>query len=78
MKQTTQQQDREKAYSDVKMYIANDWSLKEETPELFILTRNESSTMGHIMVFLFTFWFSLGIGNLIYYFINRKKKKIVK
>ena len=34
---------REEAKRDMKMYLANDWQLKEETPEYFLLTRNESS-----------------------------------
>tara|TARA_R110000796_G_scaffold250514_1_gene379580 strand:- start:2331 stop:2576 length:246 start_codon:yes stop_codon:yes gene_type:complete len=69
---------RDEAYKDVKMYIANDWNLKEETPEFFVLTRNEGSTTGHVAVFLLTFWFTLGIGNVIYYFAKRKTKKILK
>ena len=27
---------REKAMNDVKLYLANDWNLKEETPEFFL------------------------------------------
>jgi len=71
-------QARKEAYNDVKMYIANDWDLKEETPEYFLLKRNESSTLGHIVVFCFTFWFTFGVGNVLYYFIKNKKKKILK
>jgi hypothetical protein len=71
-------QARDEALRDVKLYLANDWNLKEETPEYFLLTRNEASTSGHILVALFTFWWTLGIGNLIYYFAKNKKKKIVK
>jgi hypothetical protein len=29
-------QKREEAIKDMKMYLANDWSLKEETPEYFL------------------------------------------
>ena len=47
---------REDALKDVKLYLANDWNLKEETPEFFLLTRNEASTSGHVLVFLFTWW----------------------
>jgi hypothetical protein len=58
---------REEALKDVKLYLANDWVLKEETPEYFLLTRNEASVSGHFIIAIFTFW-TLGIGNLIYYF----------
>jgi len=71
-------QAREDALKDVKLYLANDWNLKEETPEFFLLTRNEGSTSGHIIVAFFTLWWTLGIGNLLYYFTKRKKKKILK
>jgi hypothetical protein len=46
---------RDEAYKDVKMYIANDWKLKEETPEFFLLTRNNGSTTGHILIAFFHF-----------------------
>ena len=67
-------QAREEAYKDVKMYIANDWELKEETPEYFLITRRNTSTMVHIFLFLFT-W---GIGNIIYHYAKTEKKKILK
>lgn len=71
-------QARDEAYKDVKMYIANDWKLKEETPEFFLLTRNNASTSGHILIAFFTIWWTFGVGNLIYYFAKNEKKKILK
>ena len=79
--QTIQQekkQARDEAYKDVKMYIANDWKLKEETPEFFLLTRNNASTTGHVLIFLFTVWWTLGLGNIIYYLAKKETKKILK
>jgi|TARA_B110000116_G_C16563931_1_gene458774 hypothetical protein len=70
--------EKKQAREDVKLYLANDWNLKEETPEYFLLTRNESSTTGHILVAFFTLWWTLGVGNLIYYSAKKKKKKILK
>ena len=67
-------QAREEAYKDVKMYVANDWKLKEETPEYFLLTRNTATTLGHVIAFMFT----CGLGNIIYYFMKNEKKKILK
>lgn len=71
-------QERESAKQEIKMYMANDWTLAEETPEYFLLTRNEATGTGHLLVFLLTFWFTLGIGNLIYHFASNAKKKIIK
>lgn len=69
---------RDEAYKDVKMYIANDWKLVEETPEFFLLSRNNASTTGHILIFLFFGWITLGVANLIYHFMKKEKKKILK
>lgn len=71
-------QAREDALKDVKLYLANDWNLKEETPEYFLLTRNEASTSGHILIALFFGWWLLFIPNLVYYLVKKKKKKILK
>lgn len=76
--QDERKQNREEAIKDVKLYLANDWKLKEETPEFFLLTRNTSSKTGHFLIFLFFGWWTLGIVNLIYWFLKNEKKKIVK
>lgn len=69
---------REEAKRDMKMYLANDWQLKEETPEYFLLKRNEGSTTAHILIFIFFGWWSFGVANFLYYLAKRKTKKIVK
>ena len=69
---------RNDALQEVKMYQSNDWDLVEETPEYFLLKRNNSSVGGHVLVFLLTFWFTLGLGNVVYYFLSNKTKKIIK
>ena len=71
-------QARDEAYKDVKMYIANDWKLKEETPEFFLLTRNSGSTTAHVLIFIFFGWWTLGVANLLYYLVKNEKKKILK
>jgi len=73
-----QKQAREEALKDVKLYLANDWNLKEETPEYFLLTRNEASTSAHILIAVFFGWWLLFIPNLVYYLVKKKKKKILK
>jgi hypothetical protein len=70
-------QKREEAIKDMKMYLANDWNLKEETPEYFLLTRNTASTGIHILLALF-FWFIAFIPNIIYHYSKKEKKKILK
>jgi len=67
-------QAREEAIKEMKMYQANGWELKEETPEFFLLNRNEASTVVQIILFFFT----CGIGNLIYHLMSKKTKKILK
>ena len=73
-----QNQAREEALKDVKLYLANDWNLKEETPEYFLLTRNEASGTAHVLIAVTFGWFFLFIPNVIYHFMKNKKKKILK
>ena len=68
---------RKEAKQEVKMYISNDWELVEETPEFFLLKKNTQTFGGHLLVFFLTFWFTLGLGNLVYFLACRKKKKIL-
>lgn len=80
MENTEQQevkQKREEAIKDMKMYLANDWELKEETPEYFLLKRNKSSIGIHILLALF-FWWLIFIPNVIYHFSKNETKKILK
>jgi hypothetical protein len=69
---------RDEALKEVKMYQANDWDIDEETPEYFLLRRNKASLVGHILVGLFTVWWTIGFGNLLYWYTKREKKKIIK
>jgi len=76
-KQEETKQQREEAIKDMKMYLANDWQLKEETPEFFLLKRNTASTGLHIALALF-FWWLVFIPNIIYHYSKNEKKKILK
>ena len=67
---------RAEQLADIKLYISSGWELKEETPEHFLLVKR-ASFLSHLIVFLFT-CYSLGVGNVLWYFICRKNKKIVK
>lgn len=66
-----------KTQEKLKMYIINDWEVKEEYPDHVVLRRNEATIGGHILVFILTFWFTLGLGNLIYWLVSRKTKKVM-
>lgn len=63
---------------EVKMYLANDWDIKEETPEFVVLKRNEATIAGQVLVFIIFGWWTLGIANLIYWLVSRRTKKIIK
>ncbi len=69
---------RKEALNQVKMYQASDWDVVEETPEYFLLKKNTATGVGHFVVFICTFWFSLGLGNLVYWALSNKRKKVVK
>jgi hypothetical protein len=71
-------ENREQAIKDVKLYLANDWNLKGETPEYFIIKKNEATLTGHVVVFILTFLFTFGLGNVLYHFAKRRIKKIIK
>ena len=71
-------EERTEAKRDMKMWLANDYELVEETPEFFLMKKNTATMGGHVMVFLLTFWFTMGLGNVAYYFLSVKKKKIIK
>ena len=72
-----QTQKREDAIKDMKMYLANDWQLKEETPEYFLLKKNTASTGIHIVLAII-FWWLAFIPNVIYHYSKKEKKKILK
>ena len=69
---------RDEAIKDMKMYMANDWDLAEETPEYFLLKRNKQTVFGHIVIGVFTIWWTLGLANILYWFVKNEKKKILK
>lgn len=65
------------ALEQVKLYQSNDWELVEETPEFFLLKKNTATAGGHVLVLILTFWFTLGLGNLIYWAVSNKKRKVI-
>jgi hypothetical protein len=62
---------------EVKLYQANDYEIKDETTEYILLEKKTSSLLGHIVIFFF-FWWTLGLANLVYYWLARKNRKVMK
>jgi hypothetical protein len=63
---------------EVKLYQANDYDIKEETPTYVLMQRNNATLGMHVLVFILTFWFTLGIGNIVYHLLAKKTKKVMK
>ena len=72
-----EKEDRAEAKRDMKMWLANDFELIEETPEFFMMRKSKATLFGHFVVFCLT-WYTFGICNIIYHFLTVKKKKIIK
>jgi len=64
--------------NEIKMYQANDYDIKDETPAYVLLTRNKSTMMGHFLVFLFFGWWTFFLANVAYHFFCQQKKKVMK
>lgn len=60
------------------MYQASGWDVVEETEAYFLMARNNSTTTGHLLIFLLFGWWTLGLANLLYHLLAKQKKKIVK
>ena len=69
---------RRKALEEIKMYQANDWEISDETSTYFLITRNKATGIGHILVALFFGWWLLFIPNVVYYYVSKETKKIMK
>lgn len=62
----------------IQPWLASGWSIKDETPDTYIVKKNEASFLGHFLVFFFFGWWSLGIANFIYWQAKKKVKRIPK
>ena len=63
---------------EIKLLMANDYDIKEETTEYVLMEKKTDTVGGHVLIFLFTVWFTFGIGNLVYWLLAKKTKKIMK
>lgn len=78
MDKLSQNQSREKAIKEAKIYIANYWTPKDETAEYFLLKKNGESATIHFIIAVFFGWWMFFIPNIIYHLLMIKKKKIYK
>lgn len=61
----------------VKMYLAQDYHIVEETEDYYLLRKNQSAVV-HILLALF-FWYLLFIPNFVYALVKvSNRKKIIK
>lgn len=63
---------------EVKMYQANDYDIQEDTPTHVVMKKGTASLLGHIVVFIFFGWWTIGIANVVYHLASVKKKKVMK
>lgn len=62
--------------SEIRMYQSSGWELKSNDPEGAKLTKNEASTTGHVLIFIFLGWYTFLIPNIIYHIVKKKTKTI--
>ena len=74
----TREKVSQEVLNEIKLYQSQDYDITDETPEYFKLKRNRATFIGHVLVFLFTVWWTFGIGNLIYWISKSQTKKIMK
>lgn len=62
--------------SRVDRYLSNGWRVVRDNGECVVLGTNVHSFLGHFFVFLFTAWFTLGFGNVLYFLMCSRRVKI--
>ncbi|WP_222919550.1 zinc ribbon domain-containing protein [Natrinema sp. SYSU A 869] len=61
--------------------VAQGWAIEEETPDRVVMVDREfGSVVSHILVAVLTFWFSMGLGNVVwgaYNYISKSKRRVL-
>ncbi|PGF15008.1 zinc ribbon domain-containing protein [Natrinema sp. CBA1119] len=61
--------------------VAQGWKIEEETPDRVVLVDREfGSVISHVLVALLTFWFSMGLGNVVwgaYNYVSNSQRRVL-
>lgn len=61
--------------------VAQGWQIEDETPDRVVMVDREVGSVGsHVLVALLTFWFSLGIGNVVwaaYNYVSKSRRRVL-
>jgi RNA polymerase subunit RPABC4/transcription elongation factor Spt4 len=61
--------------------VAQGWRIEEETPDRVVMVDREfGSVASHVLVALLTFWFSLGLGNVVwaaYNYVSNSRRRVL-
>lgn len=61
--------------------VAQGWTIEEETPDRVVVVDREFGSVGsHILVALLTFWFSMGLGNVVwgaYNYVANSRRRVL-
>ncbi|QSW98541.1 zinc ribbon domain-containing protein [Haloterrigena alkaliphila] len=61
--------------------IAQGWTIDEEAPDHVVMVDREfGSLLSHLLVALLTFWFSMGVGNVVwgaYNYVSNSRRRVL-
>jgi hypothetical protein len=58
---------RDRLAREIDDYVVSGWQLKSQNDNMAIMIkRGWGSGPGHLFIFLYTFWWTVGLGNMIY------------
>ncbi|MDF9745097.1 zinc ribbon domain-containing protein [Natrinema salsiterrestre] len=66
---------------EVDELVAQGWTIEEETPDRVVMVDREfGSILSHVLVALLTFWFTMGVGNLVwgaYNYVSKSRRRVL-
>ena len=71
----------ERARREIEDALSMGWRIESEGPDRVVLVdRSFGTVFGHLIVALLTFWWTMGLGNLVYAaykYVNDTRRKVV-